>query len=268
MNLIARERCPICSGAPRAIGVAPTLNRAMTAQLFACVDCGHWWHTPVPDQDELLALYRTHSPFVVTPNAQEHYREKLHEDDFLRYLDARLHGARDAAYLEIGAGGGQLVRDFRRRGLVAYGVEPAQWSPQEGIVETLADLPEGVRFGIIVLQDVLEHLFDPLEMLAGLQRYAEKGARLFCSVPCSDSGPARRYGARWSMVLPFGHLHYFSERSAREALRRCGWETLDARRARTVPLSRLALRLRLRETAYELVKGGKDQLYVSAREHA
>jgi SAM-dependent methyltransferase len=159
-----------------------------------------------------------------------------------------------------------MVREFRRRGLVAYGVEPAGWNPEEGIVDTLDHLPPGMRFDIIILQDVLEHLFDAVQMLRDLHRYAAKGAHLFCSVPASDSWPARRYKARWSMILPFGHLQYFSKRSAREALRLGGWQMRNATRASTTPLPNLLAELRFREIIYSLLKGGRDQLYVCAVE--
>lgn len=267
MNLVARRQCPICSGPPVAIGQSRTLNEdsALQVQLLSCAECGHWWHTPVPSQEELLALYREASPFVVTPNAKEQYEHKRHDDDFLGYMERFLRGAAARTYLEIGAGGGQMVQHFRSRGLTAYGVEPAGWNPQEGIVETIDDLPSGMRFDVVVLQDVLEHLWDPVAMLEIVRRHAAPDAWLFCSVPCSDSGPARRYGARWGMVVPFGHLHYFSKRSAGGALRLSGWEMLDARLSRTVPLWRLAMQVRLRETAYQLIKGGKDQLFFCAR---
>jgi SAM-dependent methyltransferase len=273
MNLVARERCPVCSARSTDIGATRTLNQdsSLEVRLLACVDCGHWWHTPAPAQDDLLALYRANSPFVVTPNAKEHYQQRehrIHEDDFLAYMNRFVDGGPGSAYLEIGSGGGQMVREFCRRGAAAYGVEPAGWNPQDGIVETLTDLPPGLQFDIIVLQDVIEHLFDPLQILVRLHEYAAKGAHLFCSVPCSDSSPARRYGVRWNMILPFGHLHYFSLESARETLRRSGWEMLDARRARPVQMRRLVVRLRLREIAYGLLKGGKDQLYVCATESA
>jgi SAM-dependent methyltransferase len=218
----------------------------------------------VPPQKELLDLYRASSPFVVTPNAKEQYKQRVHEDDFIGYIDRFVDPPRSVAYLEIGAGGGQMVREFRRRGHPAYGVEPAAWNPDDGIVETLHELPPGKRFGIIVLQDVLEHLFDPAEMLSELRAYAAPAARLFCSVPYSTSWPARRYLTRWNMVRPFGHLHYFSQQSAREVLSRSGWQLFDACPARAVPLPRLIAGFRFRAIAYQLLKGGKDQLYVCA----
>ena len=266
MNLVARERCPVCGGAPAEIGTVPTLNSQspVRVRLLACADCGHWWHTPVPAQDELIDLYRASSPFVVTANAAEQYQQRVHDDAFLPYIERFLSNGAGARVLEIGAGGGQLVRELRRRGYTAYGVEPARWNPDEGLVDSLADLPEGLRFDVIILQDVLEHLFDPGTILSELRAHAAGGARLFCSVPCSDSRPARRYGVRWSMVLPFGHLHYYSFASARELLRRSGWETLDARLVRSASLWRLAAHFRVRTLAYEIVKGGRDQLYIGA----
>jgi SAM-dependent methyltransferase len=268
MDLVPRERCPICSGMSKEIGTTPTLNAESSQQvrLLACVDCGHWWHSPVPSQEALLDLYRASSHFVVTPNAKEQFQQYVHEGEFLRYVERFADVAPGVSYLEIGSGGGHTVRELRQRGLAAYGVEPANWSPEEGIVETINDLPSGMRFDIIVLEDVLEHLFDPAAMLASLHEHASADARLFCSVPGSDSWPARRYKTRWNMILPFGHLHYFSKRSARELLERSGWRMENVRRTRTVSLLNLAKRRRVRELAYAILKSGRDQLYMCAHE--
>jgi 2-polyprenyl-3-methyl-5-hydroxy-6-metoxy-1,4-benzoquinol methylase len=188
----------------------------------------------------------------------------LHLDTFQQgVLD---HGASVAPcnYLEIGAGGGLLLRRFRDLGFRCYGVDPAQWVDDDSIVSDLSEIPGDMRFGVIILADVLEHLVDPLALMERLRGLAESQATLFCSFPCKDSRPARRYKGKWSMVRPYGHLHYFSCESARTMLSRAGWQITSVRLARTIPIKVTLAKCDMKTLLYEIVKGGRDQMYVTA----
>jgi hypothetical protein len=101
-------------------------------------------------------------------------------------------------------------------------------------------------------------------MLRALRNLATGNARLFCSFPCSDSRPALTRKERWGMVLPYGHLHYFSKRSSELILSDTGWRVQTSSRASTTSLPMLIRSHGLRGLAYGILVGSKDQLYVSA----
>lgn len=266
MQLVTIEKCPICGGRATHIAGIKTIARSadVVVQLLGCVDCGHWWHSPMPTQDELNALYQAASPFVVTDGAKEAYQVKR-MDGFHKFVMDYVSCEKGAGnYLEIGAGGGHLLSDFRQRGFSTYGVDPAQWVEDRDIYPTLNDVPTELVFKIFVLQDVLEHIKDPSETLSRLRKRAAEGALLFCSFPCNESRPARRDREKWSMVLPYGHLHYFSYKSAEKMLEQAGWKIRQQRLASTVSMSAVLCERNWRALAYELLKGSKDQLYLVA----
>lgn len=266
-KLIEVVDCPICSAKGRVIATVPTINPDAIdlVQLRTCLACGHWWHTPIPDQATLLALYESASPFVVGPGALESYQGEKSEQPFHRFVFRSLPAVRARAgrYLEIGTGGGHLLRRFREDGYQCYGVDPAQWVPDRQVYSSLGALPVS-SFDVFVLQDVLEHVADPIGLLKELRSMAASEAIIFASFPCSESGPARRHRSKWNMILPYGHVNYFSRRSATQLFTRAGWTTRELRLSRQQSLRENVLRGEWRTLAYQLLKGGKDQLYVSA----
>jgi SAM-dependent methyltransferase len=263
--------CPVCGGVGAEIGSVRTINPAADdlVELRECRECGHWWHSPVPDQADLIALYEAGSPFVLGPGALESYRGDKPEDSFERFVVSALAPAtsrgRAPRYLEIGSGGGRLLRRFQELGYDAHGVEPSQWVPDPRVYRRLEEVPVEGGFDVIVLQDVLEHVVDPLALMRQLRGMALDSARLFASFPCSESRPARRFLTRWSMVRPYGHVNYFSRESTRRLCARAGWTAGELSLRRVPPLLHTIARGQWRALAYEVVKGGRDQLFVSAR---
>lgn len=266
MRLVSIEQCPICGGSSKLVANVKTLNRGsdLDAQLKSCMKCGHWWHSPVPPQNELNILYETASPFVVTEGAKEAYQVKR-EDGFHKFVLKYTAKKRSKGnYLEIGAGGGHLLKIFRQQGFNTYGVDPAQWVRDKDIYPSLKDVPTDISFEVIVLQDVLEHISNPIETLGSLRKIAADGALIFCAFPCNDSVPARRGRGKWPMVLPYGHLHYFSYQSTAKMLEQTGWQLKHQRLASTISVTQSILKGDWRALAYEIVKGSKDQLYLVA----
>jgi SAM-dependent methyltransferase len=257
--------CPVCRGGSKIVDRVPTIHpqAAEEVDLCSCDSCGHWWHSPLPDQEELNLLYRSASPFVVSSGAKESYRQKDRPDPFHKYVLKRFKNA-SGNYLEIGAGGGGLLRRFRERGFSCYGVDPGQWVEDPSIVRTLEEVPGGMRFDVFVLQDVLEHVLDPIRLLRQLKDLAREGAVFFCSFPCKDSKPAQAYKGKWPMVRPYGHLHYYSFSSAEKMFSSAGLKIRDMRLERITPLSKTILTLNVRTLVYEIVKGGADQIFAEA----
>lgn len=266
MSRVERTSCPLCANSGRTVGRLKTIDPAVheEVELRECPACGHWWHTPVPDDDDLVRMYATAHPAVVESGARESYAAGRRVDYFQTRV---LHATSDAPvaqYLEIGSGGGHLLARLRERGNICFGVDPGQWIEDSSIVPTLEDVPAQIAFDAFILQDVLEHVFDPVSMLTALRLRAAPGARVYASFPWNESRQARRYREGWTMVRPFGHLHYFSIPSATAMMRQAGWSVVETKVARTTPLRWLIRRLNIRSVAYEILKGGRDQLHVVA----
>lgn len=259
------QKCPICGKSSIVVDVVPTINSNETdkVELRCCNSCGHWWHSPAPIQEELNKLYSSSSLFVVSTGAKESYQNKNALNSFHEYILKRIN-KKSGNYLEIGAGGGGLLRRFRAMNYTCYGVDPGQWVKDGSIVNSIDDLPKDLQYDVFILQDILEHVLDPVGLMARLKKMARDGSIFFCSFPCKDSRPACVYKGKWVMVRPYGHLHYFSFDSTIKMFSIVGLTVKDIRLERVTPISTILLSLNIRGFLYEILKGGKDQIYAQA----
>lgn len=266
MRLVDVVVCPICGGAHRRVGRASTIcpGAADEPELRGCSACGHWWHSPVPDQATLTELYGSASRYVVGPDEASSRAAAKPEGTFDRFAIAIIARLERARYLEIGAGGGQMMRSVKDLGFDCYGVDPGQWTADPAIRRSLEDWPNDMTFRVFLLQDVIEHVFDPVALLERIRRRADSRSIVIASFPCCESRAARLYTTRWDMVRPYGHLHYFSRKSASALFEKSRWKIEKTCVARVRSLWDLLLEFRPRVIAHELLKAGPDQLYVHA----
>lgn len=261
MQLEKKSHCPICGGKSFLIGLSHTINPHVddTVELLSCNICGHWWHSPMPTQDELNQLYGVESLYVVSDGARNMYQSKTKPDNFQNYVLSQVCSSKALNYLEIGTGGGHLLNRFRKLGYNCYGVDPGKWIDDPAIVNDFNQIPEKLDFSIFILQDVLEHLKDPVDMMKKLRSKSKKNAMLFCSFPCNDSRPAKRSRERWSMIRPYGHLHYFSYESTKRMLLLSGWVIEDILLTGSAAIKRNDYVARI----FQILKyDDKDQLYL------
>ena len=145
-------------------------------------------------------------------------------------------------YLEVGCGKGELFRRFRGNAKVCYGVEPGDWLDTPDIIRDISQLPKDIKFDVIVMHDILEHLEDPLDMMVLCRSISNNGARIYCSFPNKDSLVAKIRKEKWDMIRPFSHLHYFSKKSTSILFNAAKWKMITCQ---TFPKSSLYLRSRM-----------------------
>lgn len=210
------QPCPICFSEGKKIDQLKTLDETspLTVQLCECSRCKHWYINPLIDQATLSAWYAEGSPFVVSRinyqgTSQDNSSAQRLYDSIKKYLKP------DFNYLEIGCESGNLLNFFSHKAHVSIGVEPGKWNadPHLQIVPDIDMLPSGIRYDCIVLCDVLEHVSDPRAMMKKIKQVANKDAIIYLQFPNSSSLKAKIQKAKWGMVLPFGHLHFFSSQS-------------------------------------------------------
>lgn len=101
------------------------------------------------------------------------------------------------------------------------------------VVKTLKDLPDGY-FDLICMNDVLEHLIWPEELLKHLRAKLSPNARIFCSIP-----NIRQFRVLWNLlqhqdfeytesgILDRTHLRFFTRRTFLSVLDRAGYEPVS-----------------------------------------
>ena len=85
------------------------------------------------------------------------------------------------------------------------------------------DYQEGY-FDYVTMDQVIEHVVDPVETLKGVSRILKPGGRLIASTPNAQGWGAAFFGRKWlNWHAPY-HLHFFSRRSFHLAAEKAGLE--------------------------------------------
>jgi SAM-dependent methyltransferase len=176
-------------------------------------------------------------------------RDYFYGDEYADYLadaelhrrNARLHlssllnvmgkGRERGALLEVGCAYGFFLREADERGFAAEGIdispEAVEYASQHGLQVTEASLDTFMpsrTFRVACMWDTIEHLPRPIEALEKVGKLVESGGWLALSTGDLSSYIATARGARWRMIHPPTHLHYFTRSSVGAALDRAGFD--------------------------------------------
>ncbi|MCB9561966.1 MAG: methyltransferase domain-containing protein [Kofleriaceae bacterium] len=215
MTTPAPTPCAIC-GAPPGPDVetatVPSNVRAHRDERFAVWRCGACRSIHARDDVDLDHYYRDY-PFL-----------RARDSRVLRYFQRRLWrrveraGARrDHAVLDYGCGGGLLVTLLRRRGwagATGYDAYAEAWADPATL---------DARYDVVFSQDVIEHVADPLALLATFERLCRPGGLIAIGTPDAaaiDLADVDRH--RHSLHQPY-HRHVLAHPALIAAARARGW---------------------------------------------
>jgi SAM-dependent methyltransferase len=230
----ARAGCLLCGG---------SLVRRYTIGAHSvdyCSACQLGQLAPLPSADELAALYGSSEYFQGTD--QVGYADySTDAPQFARTFQAKLkqlmrHGT-VGDLLEIGCGPGYFLREARRAGVPeVVGVDRNPWAVQEAhrsgleaYVGSIEVMPPNRVFDAVAMLDLIEHITEPVSFLKDVRKHLRPGGRVFIMTPNIRSVLAFVSGRRWvSFKIP-EHVLWYSPRSMRMLLERCGFEVVECR---------------------------------------
>ena len=153
----------------------------------------------------------------------------------LRHLPPRV--ASGGRLLDVGCAAGFFLAEARRFYEV-QGVELSTWSSAYArdrlglpvFTGTLQDaqLPAD-HFEVVTLWDVIEHVPEPVPLLAEAARVLKPGGRLVLTTGDWGSAYARSKGADWHLMTPPWHLTMFSRATMQLAAQKAGLKTVAVR---------------------------------------
>ncbi len=145
-------------------------------------------------------------------------------DDSLRFLDA---GCFEGELLDTIAertswqtfgleANAKAVEEAREKGHTVF---------ESYVEDAPLAVPEGQRFDVIFLGQVIEHLNEPVKAVQALSQLLRPGGLLVLSTPNLDSAQVRMFGPTWShWHMPY-HRVLFSRRALKELGRMCAFRT-------------------------------------------
>jgi SAM-dependent methyltransferase len=155
--------------------------------------------------------------------------------DRLDEIFGRLNGyRRNNRLLDIGCGNGSLLEAARRAGWQAEGLEvsapAAEFVRAQGFKVFKGQLEDASypddHFDIVTASELIEHVFDPLNMLTRVARIMRPGGLFWATTPNARSFSSRVLGVKWSTVCPPEHLQLFSTSGIRKLTEKAGFRNV------------------------------------------
>lgn len=240
---LQQPNCPVCGSAKRR--ALPVLHHWGGARwsLIRCRSCKHRYTDPVPDETELSCWYDDTYfsaagawvcgfwPGSYVENERNLRAEAQETLAILPRTGGRL--------LEVGCAGGIFLDEARKAGFTPHGIElnrhMADWGSanlgldiQCGSFETAQF--ERDAFDLVVAQDVLEHVRDPVAFVARVRDVLSSGGSFLFRGPLEDSFRLSIYyalrrvpgrGPRLEYEPPY-HLQGYGRKSFRRLIGSAG----------------------------------------------
>jgi 2-polyprenyl-3-methyl-5-hydroxy-6-metoxy-1,4-benzoquinol methylase len=198
--------------------------------MYNCVHCEHKFLEGEFTPELLTKLYTDYYPRSTFDLDQYQPSPKV------KGFKAWLNGERRMAYswvpknvsvLDIGCGFGETLGYHKSRGCDVYGVEADEnikrvaqkfgFKVHVGLFDP--DNYEPDFFDYVTLDQVIEHVTDPLNTMRGIAKVLKPGGMAILSTPNSNGWGAKVFGRRWiNWHAPY-HLQHFTSTSMTIAVR-------------------------------------------------
>ena len=231
-------RCPVGCAAP----LESTSLLLPEGALRRCTHCGQL--ISAVDEARYHETMKTfNAPGFNQPSASEMQRRWSVAQRRLSTAKRLIPGASPMRWLDIGCSRGQFVEFAARSGFAAEGVEPAPGiaaaARAQGLKVHTGFLEDqrfpDASFDAASLFEVVEHLRDPLPLLAEVKRILKPGGVLLISTGNTASWTVAAMGARWDyfhIEKDGGHISFFNPVSVNELAKASGFSVARIETAR------------------------------------
>ncbi len=241
------EKCPICDHPEPRRFLEGSIDPAyLTADdfritdrrygsrwpFYRCPACGFIFANPRPDERQIIDFYNR----LQDPTYGEEASGRARNFSPILKQIARYHpGAK--RILDVGAASGIFLDAARQAGYQGTGIEPSTSLCLEAksrykldlFAGTLEDFPPAPPFDVVTLLDLIEHVVDPVALIARVTERIAPGGLLVVVTPDGASLAAKLAGKRWWHYRT-AHLHFFSLRALTILLDRHGFDLVGKRR--------------------------------------
>jgi 2-polyprenyl-3-methyl-5-hydroxy-6-metoxy-1,4-benzoquinol methylase len=213
------ELCPVCrhKGARQWLrGPDRFHGRQEQYRLSRCQACSMVWLRNPPEPSEMHLHYTdAYHKLISAAGQNSPHRWRARKSAFTPYK-------RSGALLDLGCSSGAFLASLKGEPWRLYGIEMSAETAKTAearsgahvFVGDVADAPfQPESFDVITCFDVLEHVYDPRQVMAKVGAWLKPGGIFYVLVPNIDSAEARIFGSYWhGLELP-RHLSHFSPAS-------------------------------------------------------
>lgn len=173
--------------------------------------------------------------------------ETKEDDDRRAAMIEKQGGGLDGNVLDFGCGNGGFLRRIKKQGNMAraFGVELDKTTRthllQEEIevFESIDNIDQSIKFDIITMFHVIEHLEDPYEMMKKLRDRLTDNGLLIVETPNAEDALISQYHSESFMDFTFwsAHLFLYNSYSLEMLMNNCGFSTVNNNQIQRYPLS-------------------------------
>ncbi len=217
-NISALDRvkqCPLCGDARVQQWLqAPDRfhGRRDYYSLVRCSGCSLVWLSNAPRADEMHRHYTaSYDRLISAAGETSPHRWRSHKDALLRHKQS-------GTLLDLGCSSGAFLEFLKGDSWKLYGIEMSATVAQRASARTGAEVFVGdilnapfprESFDVITCFDVLEHLYEPLQVMTKVREWLKPGGIFYVQVPNVDSAEGRVFGSYWhGLELPRHLFHY------------------------------------------------------------
>jgi 2-polyprenyl-3-methyl-5-hydroxy-6-metoxy-1,4-benzoquinol methylase len=225
------------TGPARCCACQSTAAAPAYAGLIRCKDCGHTWADIDLPEDQLHRLYgrryfhgQEYSDYTIErPQLEKNFARRM------EVLTGFIDPSRHRRLFELGCAYGFFLNMVRHRFDTVEGVDISEDAVRFakddlGLPVVQGDLLRtnlGDRhYDVVCMWDVIEHLQRPDAHLEILSRHIGPGGLIALTTGDISSLNARLKRARWRLIHPPTHVHYFTRRSIARMLARFGFDVV------------------------------------------
>lgn len=212
---------------------------ALTLEVRKCGDCGHLWHYMQPDQESIFKMYDSRSSSNLSAGKHTAEPSGAMVKQMISLLKLlRYRSINSAKLLDYGSGKGIWSKAAVVAGFQVTAFEPSaersSCLDENELIEKKYDIHElkGLKFDVINLEQVLEHIQDPIALMKSLKEYCYSHTVVRISVPNVE----RHYsesdqdwdgypfnGQTMHIMSPYEHLQGFTPKSFLTAIKVAGY---------------------------------------------
>lgn len=210
-------------------------------KLARCLSCGMVWDMLPPEN--LESVYS--ESYFVNDNPKGGYANyfegmSINKKTFyerIRRINSKVRVK--GKMLDVGSALGDSLIEARRLGWKdLYGVELSAYAANESKKRGLsvkfgtlysAKFPSNF-FDVVTLQDVIEHVKDPVEEAKEIYRILKPGGIVFMVTPDVDGIWSKILGPLWYHYKQGEHIMYFSQKTLYRILKHAGFKDIETRR--------------------------------------
>lgn len=196
-----------------------------------CQKCGLIIQSPVVSRFKMNYYYKYIADYIYSGNMGKPDKIKIKEVKKQKKLVLKFL-KKESKILQIGSSDGYTLSKFKTRNNHTTGIEPSisscKFAKKKNNIDRLIQgtfensYKKLQIYDVIILTHVLEHIYNPFQMLKKLKTKLEKNGVILLEVPCLANQKYLPFG-----YFTFEHLNYFDEHTIKKLILKSGYELIS-----------------------------------------